>query len=112
MKSIAVKTRFAPSPTGQLHLGNVHAALFCALYASHCRGAFVLRIEDTDQPDFKAFCRGLSAAAGKKGRALFLPLRAALTADAHGPEMAKLWRQLGEERVRRRFTAAAAVCKA
>jgi hypothetical protein len=43
---------------------------------------------------------------------LFLPLRAALTADAHGPEMDKLWRQLGEERVRRRFTAAAAVCNA
>ena len=69
-------------------------------------------IEDTDQPDFKAICSRLSAAAGKNGKALFLPLRAALTADAHGPEMDKIWRQLGEARVRRRFTAAAAVCNA
>jgi glutamyl/glutaminyl-tRNA synthetase len=39
-------------------------------------------------------------------------MRAALTADTHSPEMDKLWRLPGEERVRCRFTAAAAVCKA
>jgi nondiscriminating glutamyl-tRNA synthetase len=43
-----VKTRFAPSPTGLLHLGNVRTALFNLLYARHCGGVFLLRIEDTD----------------------------------------------------------------
>lgn len=44
----AVKTRFAPSPTGNLHLGNVRTALFNALYAAQRGGVFLLRIEDTD----------------------------------------------------------------
>lgn len=44
-----VRTRFAPSPTGFLHLGNARTALFAYLYARHCDGQFVLRIEDTDQ---------------------------------------------------------------
>ncbi len=44
-----VRTRFAPSPTGVLHLGSVRTALFCWLYARHHRGQFVLRIEDTDR---------------------------------------------------------------
>lgn len=43
------KTRFAPSPTGFLHLGNARVALFCALLARHTQGIFLLRIEDTDQ---------------------------------------------------------------
>ncbi len=43
-----IKTRFAPSPTGRLHLGNVRTALFNALYAAQQRGVFLLRIEDTD----------------------------------------------------------------
>lgn len=43
-----LKTRFAPSPTGQMHLGNVRTALFSALLARHTGGHFVLRIEDTD----------------------------------------------------------------
>lgn len=43
-----VKTRFAPSPTGKLHVGNVRTALFSYLYARHTGGKFVLRIEDTD----------------------------------------------------------------
>jgi nondiscriminating glutamyl-tRNA synthetase len=43
-----VKTRFAPSPTGLLHLGNVRTALFNLLYARHTGGSFLLRIEDTD----------------------------------------------------------------
>ncbi len=49
MNISAVKTRFAPSPTGLLHLGNVRTALFSALYARHAGGAFLLRIEDTDE---------------------------------------------------------------
>ncbi len=48
MNQSAVKTRFAPSPTGLIHLGNVRTALFNALYARHTRGVFLLRIEDTD----------------------------------------------------------------
>ena len=44
-----VKTRFAPSPTGYLHVGGARTALFSWLYARHCGGKFVLRIEDTDR---------------------------------------------------------------
>ena len=44
-----VRTRFAPSPTGYLHVGGARTALFNWLYARHCGGEFVLRIEDTDQ---------------------------------------------------------------
>lgn len=43
-----IKTRFAPSPTGLLHLGNLRTALFNALYAYHHNGTFLLRLEDTD----------------------------------------------------------------
>jgi glutamyl-tRNA synthetase/nondiscriminating glutamyl-tRNA synthetase len=43
-----VRVRFAPSPTGQLHVGNVRTALFNWLFARQKRGAFILRIEDTD----------------------------------------------------------------
>lgn len=46
---MAVKTRFAPSPTGFLHIGGVRTALFSWLYARHHGGQFVLRIEDTDR---------------------------------------------------------------
>jgi len=46
---MTVRTRFAPSPTGVLHLGSVRTALFCWLYARHYGGQFVLRIEDTDR---------------------------------------------------------------
>lgn len=44
-----VKTRFAPSPTGIMHFGNVRTALFNYLFAKHNEGEFILRIEDTDQ---------------------------------------------------------------
>jgi glutamyl-tRNA synthetase len=46
---MAIKTRFAPSPTGFLHIGGVRTALFSWLYARHNEGQFVLRIEDTDR---------------------------------------------------------------
>ncbi len=45
---MTVRTRFAPSPTGLLHLGNVRTAVFNWLFSRHESGAFVLRIEDTD----------------------------------------------------------------
>lgn len=44
-----IRTRFSPSPTGMIHLGNARAALFSALFAAKNQGAFLLRIEDTDQ---------------------------------------------------------------
>ena len=44
-----VRVRFAPSPTGPLHIGGVRTALFNYLFAKKHKGTFVLRIEDTDQ---------------------------------------------------------------
>ena len=44
-----VRTRFAPSPTGHLHIGNARTAIMNWIFARHHGGVFVLRIEDTDQ---------------------------------------------------------------
>ena len=44
-----VRTRFAPSPTGYMHIGNLRTALYEYLIAKHNNGKFILRIEDTDQ---------------------------------------------------------------
>ena len=44
-----IRTRFAPSPTGYLHIGGARTALFCWAYAKKHGGAFILRIEDTDR---------------------------------------------------------------
>ena len=44
-----VRTRFAPSPTGRMHVGNLRTALYAFLIAKHAGGTFMLRIEDTDQ---------------------------------------------------------------
>ena len=46
---MTVVTRFAPSPTGHLHIGGARTAIFCWLLARHCNGKFLLRIEDTDR---------------------------------------------------------------
>ncbi|MBN8249574.1 MAG: glutamate--tRNA ligase, partial [Verrucomicrobia bacterium] len=46
--SSPVRVRFAPSPTGYLHIGGARTALFNWLFARHHGGVFVLRIEDTD----------------------------------------------------------------
>ena len=43
------RTRFAPSPTGRMHIGNARSALYPFLLARHTGGTFILRIEDTDQ---------------------------------------------------------------
>ncbi len=62
MTAATVRTRFAPSPTGSLHLGNARTALFNFLFARHYQGAFVLRSEDTDRersdPGLLASIRG------------------------------------------------------
>ncbi len=49
---MTVRTRFAPSPTGYIHVGNVRAALFPWLLARQQKGTYILRIEDTDQARF------------------------------------------------------------
>lgn len=49
---MTVRTRFAPSPTGFMHLGGMRTALYCYLYAKKHDGKFILRIEDTDQERF------------------------------------------------------------
>lgn len=48
----AVRVRFAPSPTGYMHIGSLRTALYNYLFAKHHQGVFILRIEDTDQSRF------------------------------------------------------------
>src|SRR5579872_2658034 len=48
-RPVTIVTRFAPSPTGMLHIGGVRTALFSWLYARHSGGKFILRVEDTDR---------------------------------------------------------------
>ena len=54
MSNLAVRVRFAPSPTGPLHIGGVRTALFNYLFARKNNGTFLLRIEDTDQARYVA----------------------------------------------------------
>ena len=49
---MSVRVRFAPSPTGFLHIGGLRTALYNYLFARHHGGACILRIEDTDQTRF------------------------------------------------------------
>ena len=49
MKEKRVRTRYAPSPTGSMHIGNLRSALYEYLIAKSQGGDFILRIEDTDQ---------------------------------------------------------------
>ena len=80
-----VRTRFAPSPTGGLHLGGVRTALYSYLYAKKHKGTFVLRVEDTDQTRFVegaeqyiidclAWC-GISADEGPHVQGKYAPYR-------------------------------------
>ena len=55
----SVATRFAPSPTGPLHIGGVRTALFNWLFSKNNRGKFYLRIEDTDKGYERLQLRGL-----------------------------------------------------
>ncbi|HCA82381.1 MAG TPA: glutamate--tRNA ligase, partial [Flavobacteriales bacterium] len=52
MNNRRVRVRFAPSPTGPLHMGGVRTALYNYLFAKQNGGDFLLRIEDTDQARF------------------------------------------------------------
>jgi glutamyl/glutaminyl-tRNA synthetase len=148
--------RFAPSPTGLLHVGNIRAALFNWLFARRHQGTFILRLDDTDRgrskPEFeaaidrdlgwlglawdtkerqsdrlphydaakalpsepwtdttwKSWTSALSVASGRKGWALFHPLRLALTAQDNGPEMARLLPLIGRAGARARLEGEAA----
>ena len=57
--STTVRTRFAPSPTGRMHVGNLRTALYAYLIAKHAGGQFILRIEDTDQERFMEEALGI-----------------------------------------------------
>ena len=52
MNKSEVRVRFAPSPTGFVHVGSLRTALYNYLFARHNNGKFVLRIEDTDRERF------------------------------------------------------------
>ncbi|MCM1025170.1 MAG: glutamate--tRNA ligase [Roseburia sp.] len=52
METTKIRTRYAPSPTGKMHVGNLRSALYEFLIAKHDGGSFMLRIEDTDQERF------------------------------------------------------------
>ena len=54
-----IRTRFAPSPTGRMHVGNLRTALYAYLIAKHAGGDFILRIEDTDQERFMEEALGI-----------------------------------------------------
>ena len=47
-EQMTIRTRFAPSPTGNVHIGNIRAAIYNWLFSRHGGGEFLLRIEDTD----------------------------------------------------------------
>src|SRR5579864_9146401 len=84
---MTVVTRFAPSPTGFLHIGSARTALFNWLYARHTGGKFLLRVEDTDrarstQPAVDAILDGLSwLGLGWDGEVLYQFARAARHAE-------------------------------
>ena len=85
-----VVTRFAPSPTGFLHIGGARTALFNWLYARHTGGKFLLRIEDTDrerstEAAIAAILDGLTLARARLGRRADLPVRARSRATARSP---------------------------
>ena len=54
-----IRVRYAPSPTGLLHIGNARTALFNYLYARHHGGTFIIRIEDTDRKRHVLRCKQL-----------------------------------------------------
>src|SRR5205814_1525174 len=56
LSSMSVRVRYAPSPTGSPHVGNIRTALFCYLFAKHHGGTNIVRIEDTDKNRFVPGC--------------------------------------------------------
>lgn len=84
-------------------------AAICAAGEGFFRVA--LEVSDTSAAaEFATFREALGRACGARGRALLLPLRAALTGETHGPELARIWELIGVDGVRRRLGAALALC--
>ncbi|KAI8050819.1 glutamyl-tRNA synthetase [Syncephalis plumigaleata] len=79
----SVRVRFAPSPTGFLHLGGLRTALFNYLYARRCGGRFILRIEDTDQ--MRTVPGAIEQISNTLRWANILPDEGPGTSDAYGP---------------------------
>ena len=82
MPQMTVRTRFAPSPTGLLHIGGARTALFNYLFARHHGGEFLLRIEDTDrerstEAATQAILEGLEWLGLTPGRAAGVPVHRA-----------------------------------
>ena len=95
MTDTPVRVRFAPSPTGYLHVGGARTALFNWLYARKTGGTFVLRIEDTDKErstdaHTQVILEGLTLARRRLGRGPVLPGRR--TAPGTGPTPSGCWR--------------------
>ena len=93
-----VVTRFAPSPTGFLHIGGARTALFNWLYARHTGGKMLLRIEDTDRERstdaaIAAILDGLVLARARLGRRADLPVRARRRGTARSP---RSWSKRGK----------------
>ena len=63
-----IRTRYAPSPTGRMHVGNLRTALYAYLIAKHEGGDYLLRIEDTDQERFAYSTTRARIWAGRQGR--------------------------------------------
>lgn len=61
--------------------------------------------------DFKSFSKAVAEATGSKGKQLFMPLRAALTGETHGPEMARIWDFLGKEEIQARLQRAGEIAE-
>ena len=61
-----IRTRFAPSPTGRMHVGNLRTALYAYLIAKHEDGDFILRIEDTDQERYMEGAVDMYSGASRK----------------------------------------------
>ncbi len=68
---------------------------------------FARAAESAGEDDLRTFAKRLGEATGRRGKALYLPLRIALTGTAHGPELARVWSLLGPQRRRERLQAAA-----
>jgi len=133
---LAPVVRFAPSPTGLLHVGNVRGEIFwlavrgnlttladTKIWAEVVRGPVEPKIEEAaflgdaakalpsepwTEQTWKARTTALSVASGRKGRALFHPPRMALTARGNGPEMARLLPLIGRTKAAARLAAKAA----
>ena len=94
-------TRFAPSPTGHLHIGGARTALFCWLLARHYGGEFRLRIEDTDTERSKqeyTDAAELDDPSGAFAADAVIP-RVTLSVSAHGGQCAqRIEGQAGRQR--------------